>query len=144
MVSPMPFTIDTSSDFGRRAERRLRETLLAWLVTVDRRGTPQPVPVWFLWEGDTVLLYSRPGKPKLRNIDANPRVSLHLDGDGRGGDIVVVTGSAAVTDDVPASQVPAYVAKYAGLIEGNGWTPDSFAADYSVPMRITVERLRGH
>ena len=64
-----------------------------------------------------MLLYSRPDKPKLRNIAANPRVSLHLDGDGRGGDIVVVTGSAAVSDDAPASQMPAYVAKYAGLIE---------------------------
>lgn len=102
------------------------------------------MPVWFLWEGGSVLLYSRPDKPKLRNIAANPRVSLHLDGDGGGGNIVVVNGSAAVTDDVPASQVPAYVAKYAGLIERNGWTPDSFAADYSVPMRIVVDRVRGH
>jgi PPOX class probable F420-dependent enzyme len=140
----MPFSIDTSSEFGRRAERRLTETLLGWLVTVDRRGTPQPVPVWFLWEDGSVLLYSRPDKPKLRHIAANPRVSLHLDGNGRGGDIVVVTGSAAPTDDVPASQVPAYVAKYAGLIEGNGWTPESFAADYSVPLRISVDRVRGH
>ena len=143
-MSPVTFAIDTSSEFGRRAERRLDETLLAWLVTVDRRGTPQPVPVWFLWEDGSVLLYSRPGKPKLRNIAANPRVSLHLDGDGGGGDVVVVNGSAAATDDVPASQVPAYVAKYAGLIERNGWTPDSFAADYSVPMRIAVDRVRGH
>jgi PPOX class probable F420-dependent enzyme len=132
-----------SESFEQRAERRLREELVAWLVTVSPKGTPQPVPVWFLWEGSSILLYSRPGKPKLRNIAKNPRVALHLDSNGLGGDIVVVTGTARMSDDPPASEVPEYVAKYRARIEGNGWTPESFAADYSVPVRIDVERLRG-
>ena len=140
----MPFAIDTSTPFGARAERRLRETLIGWLVTVDRRGTPVPVPVWFLWDEGSLLIYSRPDTPKLRNIAARPRVAMHLDGDGRGGDIVVVTGDAQVSADPPATDIPSYVAKYAGLIAGNGWTPESFAADYSVPLRIVPDRLRGH
>jgi PPOX class probable F420-dependent enzyme len=141
----MAFAIDTSTAFGERAARRLREELLGWLVTVSPAGAPQPVPVWFLWDGaGSVLLYSRPGKPKLRNIAANPRVSLHLDGDGRGGDIVTLSGRATVSDDPPADRVDEYVAKYRPLIEGNGWTPASFAADYSVPVRIELTRLAGH
>lgn len=137
--------LDEGTDFGARAARRLREERLAWLVTVSPRGTPQPVPVWFLWDGDrSILLYSRPGKPKLRNIAANPRVSVHLDGNGQGGDIVVCVGEARVSDDSPADQVPEYVEKYSALIERNRWTPASFAADYSVPLRIGVERIRGH
>ena len=137
--------IDMTSEFGARAERRLREELLAWLVTVRADGTPVPVAVWFLWEGETLLIYSRPAKPKLRNIDRNPGVALHLDGDGRGGDIVVVLGEASVSDaDPPADQVPAFVEKYATLIARNGWTPRSFAADYSVPVRVRVVSLRGH
>jgi PPOX class probable F420-dependent enzyme len=137
--------LDESTEFGSRATRRLREDVLAWLTTVDRRGTPQPVPVWFLWDGaDSLLLYSRPDTPKLRNIEHNPRVSLHLDGNGRGGDIVVCLGDARISDDPPADQIPDYVAKYAPLIERNRWTPASFAADYSVPLRITISRVRGH
>jgi len=78
--------VDSSSEFGRRAERRLHEEKIAWLTTVDGAGCPQPVPVWFLWDGDdSVLLYSRPETPKLRAITANPRVSLNLDGNGQGG-----------------------------------------------------------
>ena len=119
--------------------------MLAWLTTVDRRGTPQPIPVWFLWDGGTsILLYSRPGKPKLRNIAENPKVSLHLDGNGRGGDIVVCLGEARVSDDPPADAIPDYVEKYAPLIERNRWSPASFAADYSVPLRVTISRIRGH
>src|SRR5438132_4140797 len=136
--------IDTGSEFGQRAERRLREEKLAWLTTVDGKGTPQPVPVWFLWDGaDGILLYSKPDTPKLVNIERNPRVSLHLDGNGLGGDIVVATGEAAVSDDPPAHELPAYVEKYTWGFERNHWTPEQFAGMYSVPIRISVRRVRG-
>ena len=71
-------------------------------------------------------------------------MSLNLDGNGSGGDIVVAVGDAAVTDDPPAHELPDYVEKYAPLIERNRWTPESFAAEYSVPIRIRVTRIRGH
>ena len=122
--------LDTSTEFGGRAERRLREERLAWLTTVDRAGTPQPILVWFLWDGaDSILVYSRPDTPKLRSIANNPRVSLHLDGNGRGGDIVVATGEAALSDDPPAHEVPEYVEKYAERLARNGWSTEEFAAD---------------
>jgi PPOX class probable F420-dependent enzyme len=140
----MAFAIDTTTPFGERAQRRLHEEKLAWLTTTSEDATPQPVPVWFLWDGaDSFLIYSKPGTAKLRNIEQRPRVSLHLDGNGQGGDIVVVIGDAATTDDPPASALSDYVAKYGAFIERNSWTPESFATDYSVPLRITATKLRG-
>jgi PPOX class probable F420-dependent enzyme len=136
--------LDENTEFGARAGRRLHEDVVGWLTSVAADGTPRPVPVWFLWDGDrSVLLYSQPAKPKLRNVERNPRVSLHLDGNGQGGDIVVVLGQARVSDDPPAHEVDDYVAKYTELIARNGWTPESFAADYSVPLRIDVGRIHG-
>ena len=140
----MPFALDTNTPFGERAQRRLRDDKLAWLTTVTADGTPQPVPVWFLWDGAlSFLIYSKPDTAKLRNIAARPRVSLHLDGNSQGGDIVVVLGDAAVTSERPAAEVPEYVEKYAAFIARNTWTPESFAGDYSVPLRITATGLRG-
>ena len=140
----MPFAIDTTTPFGERAQRRLRDEKVAWLTTVSADGTPQPVPVWFLWDGgQSFLIYSKPHTAKLRNIAERPRVSLHLDGDGNGSDIVAVLGDAAVTDDRPASERPDYVEKYGAFIARNTWTPESFAAEYSVPLRIEATGLRG-
>jgi PPOX class probable F420-dependent enzyme len=103
------------------------------------------VPVWFLWDGESsILLYSKPDTPKLRHIAANPRVTLNLDGNGRGGDIVVVHGAAHVATDPAADRVPAYLEKYAERIAELNWTAESFAADYSVPLRIDVSRVTGH
>jgi PPOX class probable F420-dependent enzyme len=136
--------LDPSTEFGARATRRLNEEIIGWLTTVGADGTPVPVPVWFLWDGaDSILLYSKPDKPKLRNIERSPRVSLHLDGNGQGGDVVVVLGSARVTDDPPANEVAEYVEKYTPRIVALDWTPESFAADYSVPLRIDVTRIHG-
>ncbi len=38
--------------------------------------------------------------------------------------------------------MPAYAAKYRQKILGNGWTPESFARDYPVPVRVTPIRVR--
>ena len=136
---------ETRTRFGERAKRRLREEKIAWLTTVDGAGTPQPIPVWFLWDGEeSVLVYSQPDTPKLRNIERNPRISLNLDGDGQGGNIVVLLGEARVSDDPPASDVPEYVDKYDDYMDRNGWMPEDFARLYSVPIRIRLRRLRGH
>jgi PPOX class probable F420-dependent enzyme len=70
-------------------------------------------------------------------------VSLHLDGDGNGGDIVIISGRAAISDDPPADAVPSYVEKYRERMARNGWSPADFAGSYSVPLRITPARLRG-
>ena len=136
--------LDETTPFGARAAERLRQEIIGWLTTVSPQGAPQPVPVWFLWDGaGSVLVYSRPDMRKLRNIEANPKVSLNLDSDGVDADIVICSGEVRVTDDPPATEVPEYVEKYAERIAALGWTPDSFAADFSIPLRIDLTRIHG-
>lgn len=136
--------LDTGSEFGARVARRLREETIIWLTTVRADGRPQPSPVWFLWDGETVLIYSQPGKPKVRNIAANPRVALHFDGNGKGGDIVVFDGEARVDPDAPPSnEIPELVEKYRQGIARLGGTPESFAREYSVAIRVTPAKVRG-
>ena len=131
---PVPFQLDTSTPFGARAARRLDVEAIAWLTTVSAAGGPVPVPVWFLWDGETFLVYSRPDQPKLANLERSPRVTLHLDGDGRGGDVVVVSGRARLAlDEPPADRVPPYVEKYAWGFQRIGMTAAEFAATYSGP-----------
>ena len=137
--------VDTASEFGKRATRRLRDEMIYWLVTVGPDGTPQPSPVWALWDGTTFLIYSQPNTAKLRNIPRHARVAIHLDGDGKGGDIVTVTGEANLAPDAPpADLVPEYVTKYREGMRRIGMTPETFARAYSVAIRVTPRHLRGH
>lgn len=137
--------IDEGTEFGARVARRLREEEVAWVTTVSPSGAPLPRPIWFLWDGaDSVLVYSRRGA-RIRNIQANPRVTFNFDGNGRGGDIIVLTGRAAVERHGADADIDeAYLGKYGGHIERLGMTLDDFAARFSVPVRIRFFRLYGH
>lgn len=136
--------IDTSTDFGQRAARRLDEEQVAWLVTIDGSGTPQPVPIWFIWDGESALIYSQPNQAKIRNIERSGRASLNFNSDFHGGDVVVLTGAAEVDTAAPSvDQNPAFVEKYAEGFVSIDMTPETFAASYSVPLRVTPTKLRG-
>lgn len=116
---------------------------MAWLTTVDPKGRPQSSVVWFLWQDDELLVYSRPGKPKVSNVEGNPFVSLVLNSDERGNDMVSIEGMARIDPSYPpADRVPAYLDKYRGPIAGLGMTPESFARAYSVPILIRPTRAR--
>ena len=137
--------IDETTEFGARVARHLRDEIVVWMTTVTPAGTPVPRPVWFIWDGaETVVMYSQP-KLRIRNLQVNPRVTLNFDGDGDGGDIVVLSGTATVDADVPAADDdPAYLAKYDDHIARLGMTPDTFARAYSVPVRVRLTNLQGH
>ena len=135
-------SLDAASVSGQRARERLANDRVGWLTTVAPDGTPQVSPIWFLWNGDEILVYSL-DSPRGRNIASHPRVSLNLDGNGLGGDIVIVEGNARIDADAPsAADNPAYVTKYLPVMDDYGWTPEWFAGRYSVPIRITPTRFR--
>ena len=126
-----------------QAEQRLRDEKIIWLTTVSPLGGPQTSPVWFLWNGEEFLIYSLAGTARTRNIEVNQRVSLNLDGNGQGGAVVTIEGRARIDLDAPAStEIPGYSDKYRQKIAGHGWTPESFAADYPIPIRIAATRAR--
>jgi PPOX class probable F420-dependent enzyme len=137
------YALDPNDPKHAAVDERLRTGLVVWLTTVTAAGHPQTTPVWYHWDGGTFLFYSQPGRPKLANIAANPRVSLHPVGAADAEDAVTIEGTAALDPSAPPSdQIPAYITKYLELIDGLGWTPASFAADYSVALRVTPTRFR--
>ena len=50
--------LDLNTKFGRYAKKYLKSEYFIWLTTVDSTGTPQPRPVWFIWEADSVLIFT--------------------------------------------------------------------------------------
>jgi PPOX class probable F420-dependent enzyme len=137
--------VDEGTEFGARVARHLREEIVVWMTTVTPAGGPVPMPVWFLWDGgEAVRVYSR-RSPRVRNIQANPHVSLNFAGDGGGGDIVVLSGTATADPAMPAANEDAdYVTKYRDHIARIGLTPETFALRYEVPVRIQLTRVRVH
>ena len=126
----------------RHTKARLEKELVIWLVTAGADRRPQAVPVWFLWHGSSFLIYAQAGV-KVRHVQSNPYVELHLNSDPVGDDLVRVSGHATIPKtQPPALKEPAYMRKYRGQIKAIGMTPESFSERYHHPIR--VRRLRFH
>ena len=134
--------IDLTTELGVRATKRLKNEYVVWLTTVSSNGTPQPNPVWFYWDGKTLLMYSQPSAHKVKNIARNPRVSVNFQANDAGEDIIVLTGTASLLKNPPQHD-PRYLQKYRDLIPKIGLTPQSLAASYSVLIIVTPNKLRG-
>jgi len=125
-------------ELSQRGADHLASEVVIWLATGGER--PQSVPVWFLRQGDSLLIYSVPGR-KVDQIRARPTVHRNFYSTPTGGDIFRFTGRAEILDGhPPAAEVPDYLAKYGEHIARIGSTPARFAAHYSVVIRITLER----
>jgi PPOX class probable F420-dependent enzyme len=125
-----------------QAATRLRDNIIVWFTSVRPDGHPHSVPVWFLWDGTTILVFSKPKNQKIVNLRHNPNVLLALDDTKEGDEVVIVEGTAELVDDTSLSAaVPAYVAKYGALIQQIGMTPESMAAEYAQAIRVTPTRF---
>ena len=141
MSSGLP---DASTPFGKRVAERLRDEHIIWLTTVAADGTPQPNPVWFLWDGASMLIYNQTGARRLAHVERNPRVALNFESAADGNDVIIMTGEARLSPDEPSpDKNAAYVAKYRDSIAGSFQTPENFASQYPVPLRVTIAKVRG-
>jgi PPOX class probable F420-dependent enzyme len=139
----VPTTLDPSTEDGARSLDRLGSELIGWLTTVNPDGQPQSSPIWFLWTDGELLIYSRTRAPRNGNIEERPLVAFNLNTDAAGEDVLTVEGEAwIVPGEPPANENEAYVAKYQGLLDEYEWTPEYFAARYSVAIRIRPTRWR--
>jgi PPOX class probable F420-dependent enzyme len=134
--------LDKSHPKWRDAEARLNREVIVWLTTVQGHGQPQSSPVWFRWDGEAFMVYSMPRAGKVANIRDHPQVSVHLNDDGTGGDIVTMDATAQITADPVGEHDSAYVDKYRKRIADLGYDPERFAREYSVALRIVPSRAR--
>ncbi len=133
----------TGSDADRHALERLETDMIGWLTTVTPDGQPQTFPIWFLWEDGEALIYSDRRAKRNVNIAANPRVTLHLNDDGRGNDVVVIEGEARVDDmSPPLTGHEGYLAKYGTWIVDFIGSAEEMQTIYNVPIRIRPTRGR--
>jgi PPOX class probable F420-dependent enzyme len=129
---------------GPRIQRFLQEEPVVWLSTVRPNGAPHLVPLWFWWDGQALLVASKPGAQKVRNLRSNPSVMLALGDAEDDFDVGLVEGRAELLDRPAAEILPAeLLAKYADRLAAIGVDPAEYAATYSQVIRIVPNAYLG-
>ena len=117
----------------------LAEERVVWLSTVRPDGSPHLVPTWFLWDGEALLVWSKPNAVKVRNLRANPRLMVALGDAAADFNVGLIEAEAELVDDraVPV----AFFAKYASELAAAGLDPEAYRATYTQAVRIVPARF---
>ncbi len=130
----------TLSDWARAF---LAETRFATLATINPDGTPQQTVMWYMLRGDHVLMNTKRGRHKDRNLLRDRRVSICVEDGYR---YITIAGEVELVEDpiVAHADIKALAVRYHGPKRGETMARDSFAAEERVsillPIRDVVER----
>ena len=116
---------------------------IAVLGTVDSRGRPHQVPIWYLWrDGEALMLTGRSSK-KWRNILANPNASLCVDIKQPPYKVAVLQGEASEATEIEYVPLLREMAiHYLGERGGNQYADNSTAENAtSVVFRLKPDRI---
>jgi hypothetical protein len=83
--------------------QELLGSILAHPAYIGRDGYPRVIPTGFLWKGGKFVVCTAENAPKVRSLQANPRVALTIDTLSQPPHILHVRGMATVeiVDGVP-------------------------------------------
>ena len=140
-------SLATATDQAHRlsVEAALRDDPVVWLSSVQRDGRPHLVPVWFHWDGEQIVAFSKPGARKVDNLRDRPSVMLAVGTPGPDFDVELIEATAELPDQPAASLMPeGFGAKYRELLRRGGLTVQRFAEVYSQAIVLKPTRFVGY
>lgn len=79
----------------------LDRPLAAIVGTVDAKGHPHSVPVWYRYDGSAFVIWTTDSRAWVRNVQRNPQVSIVVAENDFPFAAVIAKGAAEVTTDAP-------------------------------------------
>ena len=127
------------------ADAALRTDPVVWLSTVRDDGRPHLVPVWFHWDGEQIVAFSKPRARKVENLRDRPCVMLAVGTPGPDFEVELIEATAELPDAPSASLMPAgFARKYGDLLRRAGLTAQRFAEVYSQAIVLRPTRFLGY
>jgi PPOX class probable F420-dependent enzyme len=122
--------------FSQEGRAFLSEARFGVLATINADGTPQQSTVWYELQGDEIMLNTKRGRLKDRNLRRDPRASLCIEDGYR---YLAVRGSVALVDDQSVAQPD--IERLAVRYDGPARAEEQMRAQFSREERVTI-RLR--
>jgi len=100
------------------------------------------VPIWFSWDGESVLIATKPQAKKVPNLRANASVMLALGEPDDDFDVGMIEGVAELLNEPAATVLTAsHLAKYRAQMRAIGLSADEFLTTYSQVIRVRPTRF---
>jgi general stress protein 26 len=77
----------------------LQKPLIARLSVIDSEGYPHTVPVWYLLDGDDIVMISEQSTRKVHYARQNPKGAVVIGGEAGDGGGYLLKGELSIEDD---------------------------------------------
>jgi len=117
----------------------------ATIATTDDDGAPRQAVIWFLLDGDTIVINSLEGRRWPSNLRRDPRISLAVT-DASDQTWVGLTGTVEVVEDQARAQadIAAMARRYDDPEEAEAVIASRFTKQRRVSFRLTVTGIHDH
>jgi PPOX class probable F420-dependent enzyme len=128
---------------SEKARALLQERRFAVLGTINKDGSPQLTTMWYLLEGDVILMNTKAGRTKERNMRRDPRISVCIED---GYSYVTISGTVEMVDDPQVAQRDIYrlAVRYNGEEEAKRQMEEQFSKETRVTLHLKLEHVIEH
>lgn len=125
---------------SEKARAFLNEQRFAVLATLNADGSAQQTTMWYLLEGDTIVMNTKAGRLKDRNMRRDPRVSICVEDGYR---FITISGAVEMIDDAEIAQRDIYrlALRYHGEAKAAQQMADQFSKEQRVTLHLKCERV---
>jgi PPOX class probable F420-dependent enzyme len=128
---------------GELARELLGARLMANLATHARDGGIHLVPMWFLWDGEAILIPTNHATQKARNIERDPRASVMIDDSREGFDLrgITISGEVALVRPSDSFRLNRSIhLKYLSVAERDSARIDAYLSTDDVTIHLKPNR----
>lgn len=118
----------------------LRERRFAVLATINADGSPHLSAMWYLLdENDSIMMNTKVGRVKERNMRRDPRISLCFED----GDYLTMSGTAEFLEDPEQGQRDIYqlAVRYGSEEAAKKQMEEQFSKEHRVTVRLKCDHI---
>ena len=126
-----------------KARAFLQERRFAVLGTINKDGSPQLTTMWYLLDGDVILMNTKAGRTKEQNMRRDPRISVCIED---GYSYVTISGTVEMIDDPQIAQrdIHRLAVRYDGEESARRQMEEQFSKETRVTLHLKLEHSIEH
>src|SRR5437763_8216612 len=129
-----------ATKLSEKARAFLNERRFAVLATINKDGSPQLTTMWYLLEGDTIVMNTKAGHVKDHNMHRDPRIAICVED---GYDYVTISGAVEMIDDPQIAQRDIYrlAVRYDGEEAAKRQVAETFSKESRITLHLKCEHI---
>ena len=132
--------MSTTTTLSEKARAFLNAKHFAVLATINSDGTPQLTTMWYLLERDTIVMNTKAGRIKDRNMRRDPRIAICVED---GYNYVTISGTVEMIENPEIAQRDIYrlAVRYDGEEEARRKATNQFSHERRITLHLKCEHV---